>query len=359
MKIRQGNAFTILWTVIVNGGATKLSELENISIELKNPIGQTFYPTFKVNEDEVLEIAISTKYQQWTGMYHLSCVVDKNTDNQTIVDCNDCFELVDKNSRNVQYISVATVGTSQLVLAMNGMSAYEIAQSKGFTGTEEEWLLSIYQPAADAAVAATNVIEKMDAVIDKLGGIIDCEADVNDLKDRVTTLESIDHTQFMLKGEVPNMDGYAKVEDIPAPYDDTAVKSRLTTLESIDHSQYLTEHQSLDGYVTSDKLDEYALKSEVPSLDGYAKTEDIPTDYVTEQTLDLYVQLYQFATLEGKVNNLTAIDHNKYALKSDIPTNYITEDDLGKYVTEDKLAETLQAYVKYDADKNYLYINTQ
>lgn len=307
MKIRQGNAFTILWTVIVNGGATKLSELENISIELKNPIGQTFYPAFKVNEDEVLEIAISTKYQQWTGMYHLSCVVDKNTDNQTIVDCNDCFELVDKNSRNVQYISVATVGTSQLVLAMNGMSAYEIAQSKGFIGTEEEWLLSIYQPAADAAVAATNVIEKMDAVIDKLGGIIDCEADVNDLKDRMTTLESIDHTQFMLKGEVPNMDGYAKVEDIPAPYDDTAVKSRLTTLESIDHSKFLTEHQSLA---------DYALKSELPSLDGYAKTEDIPT-------------------------------------------NYITEDDLGKYVTEDKLAETLQAYVKYDADKNYLFINTQ
>ena len=33
-------------------------------------------------------------------------------------------------------------------------------------------------------------------------------------------------------------------------YDDTELSNRVSALESIDHSKYLTEHQSLAGYHT-------------------------------------------------------------------------------------------------------------
>lgn len=348
MKIRQGNAFTILWTVIVNGGATKLSELENISIELKNPIGQTFYPTFKVNEDEVLEIAISTKLQKWTGTYNLTCYTNKDEPNQAAVDSINAFEIVDRAAANIEILSVIEVEQSSLHYSMGGKSAYDIAVDNGFEGTEEEWLESLHQPAIDAAediaamqqqadAALADVIESREEIntisdqanelLEKLEGgdavITDAEnaaaearqaaahvdtvieeanTTISKADEFLSTVENVAYKDdipslegYALKSEIPSLDGYAKVEDIPAPYDDTNVKNRLTTLEGIDHSKFLTEHQSLDGY---------------------AKTEDIPT-------------------------------------------NYITEDDLGKYVTEDKLAETLQAYVTYDADKNYLFINTQ
>ena len=68
-------------------------------------------------------------------------------------------------------------------------------------------------------------------------------------------------------------------------------------------AEYVTETElESKGYLTSQSLEEYALKSEIPSLDGYAKTEDIPT--------------------------IPPLDD--YALKSEIPSmdNYYTKDDI-------------------------------
>ena len=80
---------------------------------------------------------------------------------------------------------------------------------------------------------------------------------------------------------------------------ETMLSQGLATKSDKDHTheQYLTEHQSLDGYYTRDEVDSYvankireaqlegeevdlsgyALKTEIPSLDGYAKLSDIPT----------------------------------------------------------------------------------
>ena len=74
-----------------------------------------------------------------------------------------------------------------------------------------------------------------------------------------TAIDSIDLSSYALKTEIPSLDGYAKTTDIPT------VPTKVSELEN--DSGYLTEHQDLSAY---------ALKTEiptVPSLDGYATTE--------------------------------------------------------------------------------------
>ena len=90
MKIRQGNVFTLNWKILVNEGQTPLSDL-NMTIEVTNPIGQKFYPSFIVEEDHI-SIPISTKHQKWTGMYHLTCWHDRNKATQRVVKCKFTVE---------------------------------------------------------------------------------------------------------------------------------------------------------------------------------------------------------------------------------------------------------------------------
>ena len=44
--------------------------------------------------------------------------------------------------------------------------------------------------------------------------------------------------------------------DTNISYDDTELSNRVSALESIDHSKYLTEHQSLAGYYTKTQVDD-------------------------------------------------------------------------------------------------------
>lgn len=69
-------------------------------------------------------------------------------------------------------------------------------------------------------------------------------------------INGIDLSSYALKTEIPSLDGYAKTSDIPT------VPSKVSELEN--DSGYLTEHQDLS---------DYALKEEIPSLEGYATTE--------------------------------------------------------------------------------------
>lgn len=56
-------------------------------------------------------------------------------------------------------------------------------------------------------------------------------------------------------GLLVSLDDYAKKSELPEEYDDSDVKNRISKLESIDHSQYLTEHQSLDDYYNKSEVD--------------------------------------------------------------------------------------------------------
>ena len=106
-------------------------------------------------------------------------------------------------------------------------------------------------------------------------------------------------------------------------FDATELLNRIAALESIDYATKadIPEMPNLDGYATTNYVDE-AISGieipEVPSLDGYATT-----NYVDEAIAGIEIpevpNLDDYAKLED-LNNISSPDLSNYALKSDIPS---------------------------------------
>lgn len=135
-------------------------------------------------------------------------------------------------------------------------------------------------------------------------------------------------TDSAIAAAKPNLDGYALKSDIPTVPD----VSEFITMEDVEDKGYLTEHQQLktingesivgsgniviEGSGSSESINEvyvgddeptdanveiwiapnavgaeYALKSDIPSLEGYAKTTDIPdvSAYQTEAQVNALI----------------------------------------------------------------------
>ena len=151
--------------------------------------------------------------------------------------------------------------------------------------------------------------------------------------------------------DLRNDSGYITASDIP----DT---SNFITMEDVEAKGYLTEHQSLEGY---------------------ARVEDIPTDYLTEADLEGYSKFsgsYDDLTDKPEIpeipENISAFnndigyltehqDLSDYALKSELPSteglateSYVlaeiakaqleeSEVDLSSYATKDELREAIES----------------
>ena len=96
-------------------------------------------------------------------------------------------------------------------------------------------------------------------------------------KDDVNNLSNDIANNYALKTEIPSLDGYAKTEDIPDI-------NNLATKDDVNN-------------LSNDIANNYALKTEIPSLDGYAKTEDIP-DTSNLATKDEIIT--EFKTINGE-----------------------------------------------------------
>ena len=117
---------------------------------------------------------------------------------------------------------------------------------------------------------------------------------------------------YARKDEIPSLDGYAKTTDIP-DISNLATKAEIVkefktingqeitgtgnieisggSGETIDTSNFATKDDvnTLSNNITNN----YALKNEIPSLDGYAKTTDIPD-------VSVYNPTNNFKTINGK-----------------------------------------------------------
>ena len=92
-------------------------------------------------------------------------------------------------------------------------------------------------------------------------------------KEEVTqAINSIDLSAYATKSEIPSLNGYAKTSEIPSKV--SQLENDSNYLSSIPE-EYVTETElSAKGYLTEHQdLSAYAKKTEIPSLDGYATTE--------------------------------------------------------------------------------------
>lgn len=152
-----------------------------------------------------------------------------------------------------------------------------------------------------------------------------------------------------IDGEQVDLSDYAKKTDIPdVSKFITEIPEEYVTDTELSQKGYLTEHQDISGkadvehthsisevidYVAPD-LSSYALKSEIPDVSNFITS--VPDEYITETELNAKGYLTQHQSLEG------------YAKIEDIPTDYLTQIP-AEYVTDTELES--KGYITDVSDK--------
>ena len=158
-KIRIGNDIVIKWRITVNGEEVNLEGLD-----LSLYISTTYQPrkqiAFTVAGNEITATFKGVE-QNVTGVYRLTLYRNEGENSQSILDACDAFELVSCSCLTVD----AAFGSAEVELPLAdlgvgipGLSAYEIAVSEGYVGTQAEWLASLSAASEAAAAECREVI---------------------------------------------------------------------------------------------------------------------------------------------------------------------------------------------------------
>ena len=175
--------------------------------------------------------------------------------------------------------------------------------------------------------------EELQAKLDALDINIDLSSYAT--KEALTqAINSIDLSAYAKKTDIPSLNGYAKTSEIPSKVSQlendsnylSSIPEEYVTETELNAKGYLTEHQDLSAY---------ALKTEIPSLDGYATTQyvdnaianvpsggnvDLSNYYTKAETNALIPSTDGLATTEyvdNAVSNIPTTDLSNYYTKAE------------------------------------------
>ena len=132
-----------------------------------------------------------------------------------------------------------------------------------------------------------EVDEKIDAAERKIPDLTDyakkeyVDNEVIELGKTIYTKEEVDEA-LSDKADKSELEEYAKKDELPTEYDDTALRNRVANLEAIDHSQFLKEHQDISGKV--DKVAGKELSTNDYTNEDKAKVAATPNFWVGSQS---------------------------------------------------------------------------
>lgn len=113
-------------------------------------------------EDSKVVAVWPAEMQYATGDYDILLYAIKGDGGRGCVDQTRVVRLVAHSSQacDCGCDNTETVVTLEpLTLTISGLSAYDVAVQHGYTGTEEEWLASLKQPAEEAATTANSAAD--------------------------------------------------------------------------------------------------------------------------------------------------------------------------------------------------------
>lgn len=228
-KIRIGKDIKIRWGVTIEGEVADPA-VYDLTLELRDAFGSTVDVAQPTLVDGLLETTFFGKDHKRTGAYRLTLWLNKGKEGQSVVDACDAFTLVscscDEGGEGDLDLEVVDVATASLDVG---------GSSGGGSGVSDYALLSNKPRINDIVLNGNKTAEELG--LQPKG----------------------DYALRNELPEVPDMNDYAKVEDVNEALN--ALAEQIPT-----------------DYITEEDLKEYAKTSEIPSVQGLASE-----TYVTQQ----------------------------------------------------------------------------
>ena len=160
MRIRQGNDFIFLWTIVRNGIPEDLGNAKNIKLHFKNfdCIGEV--ESFQIVDGNIVRVEVAPEWASKLGAYRLILSYEFETDSYTdgdrkcVVDVL-AFNIVPKTSEADDLTEVTE--TTDIMIGFFGLSAYEVWLKDNPGGTKEDYYNWLRQPATDAGASISEL----------------------------------------------------------------------------------------------------------------------------------------------------------------------------------------------------------
>ena len=286
---------------------------------------------------------------------------------------------VDKFKGIYQYENGTEYDADEIIEYNNTLYKSLVRTSLGPVDAPDNWkelsgsadLSEVNAKLATLETSDTNITRRLDTVestvntLSAIGGDVNnlaSKTELNAVSDRVQTLESIDHSQYALKSEIP----------------ESVDTSTLATKEELNSYALKTEIPDTTGFATQNSVK--ALEQKVKSLEDNAAGLEAWSAEKTYKVGNVVIyndKIYQAtatslnstpadsnsnwkeiseseaSTLLTKINavsdrvqTLEGIDYSKYALKTDIPeptdtSTLATKEELNDYALKSEIPESV------------------